>query len=64
MKSKKFVMMIVAAMAAMVCIAKETRSVGNIEIVDGKNKWRFVSVEGMSQLPIGIEGTPKTLGFS
>ena len=26
MKSKKFMMMIVAAMAAMVCIAKETRA--------------------------------------
>ena len=28
MKSKKFMMMIIAAMAAMVCIAKETRSMG------------------------------------
>jgi hypothetical protein len=28
MESKKFMMMIVAAMAAMVCIAKETRAMG------------------------------------
>lgn len=59
MKSKKFMMMIVAAMAAMVCVAKETRSVGNIEIVDGENKWRFVSVEGTSQLPIEYMCTGK-----
>lgn len=59
MKSKKFMMMIVAAMAAMVCVAKETRSVGNIEIVDGEHKWRFVSVEGTSQLPIEYMCTGK-----